>query len=72
MNETQGCLKRDQLRRLMEGELPAEDVAEAEEHLSGCEQCRERLDHAIGDADWWQEARESLSHGEGERPFATE
>ncbi|MBC7853204.1 MAG: serine/threonine protein kinase, partial [Pirellulaceae bacterium] len=72
MNETQGCLKNEQLRRLMECELAAADVAEAEEHLSVCDHCRAMLDRAIGNADWWQEARESLSPGEGDRPVAGE
>jgi serine/threonine protein kinase len=54
----------------MECELAAADVAEAEDHLSVCEHCRAALDRAIGHAEWWQEARESLSHGAGERPVA--
>lgn len=72
MTETQGCLKNEKLRRLMEGELAAADVAEAEAHLSVCDHCRAMLDREIGNADWWQDARESLSGGKGDRPVVDE
>jgi uncharacterized protein (TIGR03067 family) len=72
MNQTQACLSFEQLQRLMECELAAADVADAEEHLSVCEQCRAQLDRAIGNADWWQEARESLNRGAGDPPVAGE
>src|SRR4051812_18128985 len=61
MSESSTCLAPDQMRSLLECELPPNDLAVVEDHLSHCASCRAKLEGAIGGPDWWREARESLT-----------
>ncbi len=54
------CLNPEQLHLMLRGELPPAQLAAIEAHLSQCEDCRAKIDHASGDTQWWSEARESL------------
>jgi serine/threonine protein kinase/WD40 repeat protein len=60
MNSSLECLRPEQVRSILENELPPAELASLEEHLSSCRECRTRLDRASGDPEWWPEARESL------------
>lgn len=60
MKSASVCLLDEQLRSLLEEDLLPHDAAQCEEHLASCPRCREKVESLIGDADWWQEAQDSL------------
>ncbi len=57
------CLPTEQIHALLSGDLPPVETACIEEHLAECSECREAVEAAIGDDDWWDDARRSLAGG---------
>jgi serine/threonine protein kinase/WD40 repeat protein len=55
------CLRDDVIRQLMACELGDETTRHAEEHLSQCDACRQAMEVAMAETDWWRKARESLT-----------
>ena len=43
------------LRQLLDEDLPRDQVATVESHLSTCESCRSELEHLAGQRHWWDE-----------------
>ena len=59
------CLReRQQLSRLLSGQLTETAVADMTQHLEDCEECRSHLELLAAGTDWWQEARQFLSDDE--------
>ncbi|MEQ8784988.1 MAG: protein kinase [Pirellulaceae bacterium] len=71
MNQSVSCLQPQEVDSLLEGDLTPEELAHAEEHLTGCEACRSAIEQAIGSEQWWRDVRCSLSTQNGD-PHATE
>ncbi len=73
MNPSPACSELVRVRSLLACELSASELTFAEDHLSHCQHCREKLEQAIGDRNWWQEARESLGgHSEYKKTVTDE
>lgn len=60
MNPASLCLQDEQVRCLLEDDLLPQDAADCEAHLANCQRCRDKVEALIGNADWWQEAEDSL------------
>lgn len=60
MKSASVCLLDDQLRSLLEEDLLPQEAADCEAHLATCPRCRDKVESLIGNADWWQEAEDSL------------
>ncbi len=60
MNPASLCLQDEQVRCLLEDDLLPQDAADCEAHLASCQRCRDKVESLIGNADWWQEAEDSL------------
>jgi len=60
MKSASVCLLDDQLRSLLEEDLLPQEAADCEAHLANCPRCRDKVESLIGNADWWQEAEDSL------------
>ncbi|MFO0885147.1 MAG: protein kinase [Pirellulales bacterium] len=60
MKSASVCLLDDQLRSLLEEDLLPQEAADCEAHLATCPRCRDKVESLIGNADWWQEAQDSL------------
>ncbi|PQO38616.1 serine/threonine-protein kinase [Blastopirellula marina] len=58
------CLQAVDFQTLLAGTMNPEYAAEAEQHLSACEICREAMERQIGDHFWWVEAEGALRQGE--------
>ncbi|SRR6056297_385224 len=54
------CLKPDELRKFIAGDLSLTRVDAIEDHLSTCEDCRCSLDATVGNRDWWQDLQSAL------------
>lgn len=52
---------RDDLIRLIETRLPADQEQKLTQHLDSCDQCQSQLDELAGSADLWREANDVLS-----------
>jgi protocatechuate 3,4-dioxygenase beta subunit len=72
MNPSPACSELVRVRSLLACELSASELTFAEDHLSHCQHCREKLEQAIGDQNWWQEARESLGGHPENKKTATD
>jgi serine/threonine protein kinase len=54
------CLHDEEVGRLLAGEIDAARTSELEQHLANCIDCRQRLEHQVGDDGWWNETESSL------------
>lgn len=54
------CLPDVELRQLLSGDLPQDDLTAAEDHLADCDSCRSSIENMIADSGWWDDARSSL------------
>jgi serine/threonine protein kinase len=54
------CLHDEEVGRLLTGEVDAARTSELEQHLANCIDCRQRLEHQVGDDGWWNETESSL------------
>jgi hypothetical protein len=64
MNAKGNACNPQALEQLLADRLNEEDQAALEEHLGGCPACRERLESAAAEANWWQRARNCLATAE--------
>ena len=55
-----------QLRLLLNDELPQSLQTEMADHVAGCESCRLALESLAGDASWWSEVESCLKANESE------
>jgi serine/threonine-protein kinase len=70
---------RQQLSRLLAGQLTETVMADMTQHLEDCEECRSHLELLAAGTNWWQDARQFLSDDElsplesqgGQQPEAT-
>ncbi|MEM8734831.1 MAG: protein kinase [Planctomycetota bacterium] len=58
---TQGCLEPEALDGFLNEEMPADERLRAEEHLSHCTECVERLDAQVTQGQSWESLRANLS-----------
>ena len=63
MNQSTLCLGDAEVERLLSSELTSERTSELERHLTDCLDCREKLEHQVGDDGWWCYAQSSLRTG---------
>ena len=61
MKNSMACLSHDQICELARNDLPPQDWAELEEHLTQCEKCRQAMEQFDGDHQWQHEVRNALS-----------
>lgn len=61
MNESIACLEPAQLRSLLTGDLPPDEIESAESHLSSCDACREKIETQVGGEELWDDVRQSLT-----------
>ncbi len=52
VNQREACLTEESMERLAQGEFPAPELAQLEEHLGSCERCRSMLESASLDSQW--------------------
>jgi serine/threonine protein kinase len=64
MNANQSPCNPDAIEQLLADGLNDEEHSALEEHLGGCPACRDRLESAAAEANWWQRARQCLAAGE--------
>lgn len=60
MNPTNTCLTEDQLRRLASNEMSTPELKDIEDHIDGCERCRDVLKSVDCDANWLEELASAL------------
>lgn len=60
MNNSIACLEPDQMQSLLTGDLPPDEIATAESHLSSCDACQQRIESQVGADDFWGDVRHSL------------
>lgn len=63
MNESMACLSPERLRELAHEDLPPQQWAEWEEHLTQCDKCRQVLEQFDDEDDWQDDVRSALSEG---------
>lgn len=61
MKECIACLDPSRMRLLLTGDLPPNEIAAAESHLSTCDVCREEMETQVGADDFWDDVRDSLT-----------
>lgn len=52
INQREACLTEESMERLAQGEFPAAELAQLEEHIGTCERCRHMLESASFDSLW--------------------
>ena len=73
MNQSALCLDDAEVEELLSGEMALERTSELEQHLTACIDCREKLEHQVGDEGWWCDTQSSLRTGMlSERPSGTD
>jgi hypothetical protein len=55
LKHTQTCLSAELLRQLSQDELSPAELEDIEEHVSGCDRCRDLLEGAQADPQWRNE-----------------
>ena len=68
MNFTATCFSQDEIHDLLSDDLSPGELKAAESHLAECPACRALMEAAIGDRQWWDEARRALAEKPA-RPF---
>lgn len=71
MSESMVCLNDEEIQHVLSGETGATHTSELEQHLVNCNDCRQRLEHTVGDEGWWNETETSLRsviEAEGREP----
>ncbi len=63
MNQSALCLDEADVERLLSGEMGSARTSELEQHLTSCIDCREKLEHRVGDERWWCDTQSSLRTG---------
>ena len=63
MNQSALCLDDAEAQELLSGDMALERTSELEEHLTACIDCREKLEHQVGDEGWWCDTQSSLRAG---------
>jgi len=63
MNQSAVCLDDTEVERLLSGEMGSARTSELEQHLTSCIDCREKLEHRVGDEGWWCDTQSSLRTG---------
>lgn len=72
MNQSALCLDDAEVEELLSGEMALNRTSELEQHLTACIDCREKLEHQVGDEGWWCDTQSSLRTGmQSERPGGT-
>lgn len=61
MNDSIACLEPSQLRSLLTGDLPPDEIATAESHLSSCDACQQRIEAQVGAEEFWGDVCHSLN-----------
>ncbi len=61
MNESIACLEPAQMQSLLTGDLPPDEIATAESHLSSCDACQQRIESQVGAEEFWGDVRQSLT-----------
>ncbi|QEG41713.1 protein kinase domain-containing protein [Roseimaritima ulvae] len=61
MKSSTVCLSESEIPRLLAGDLPADEITAAEDHIADCESCRSAIESMIADSRWWDDARQSLA-----------
>ncbi len=62
MKSSTACLPAADIPLLLSGDLPPDEAAAAELHLSDCAICRSAIESMIADTRWWEDARQALAN----------
>lgn len=63
MNESTLCLNDEESAQLLSGEMESDRKSGLEQHLAVCIECRNRLEHQVGDEGWWSDTQSLLKKG---------